>query len=136
MEQYTIFIDINAKIKRSVEALRSFERKALQMHPEGYYLCFSGGKDSQVIYALAKMAGVKFHAYYNITTVDPPELVYFIRKEYPEVTMVPPRISMWKLIPQKKISSNKKSKVLLFGIEGKRRSGPFCYYRGTLAGKQ
>ena len=32
MEQYTIFIDINAKIKRSVEALRSFERKALQIH--------------------------------------------------------------------------------------------------------
>lgn len=125
MEQYTIFIDINAKIKRSVEALRSFERKALQMHPEGYYLCFSGGKDSQVIYALAKMAGVKFHAYYNITTVDPPELVYFIRKEYPEVTMVPPRISMWKLIPQKKYPPTRKVRYCCSELKERGGQGRF-----------
>ena len=81
MEQYTLFIDIETKIKRSIHAMQTFEVKALQMSPEGYYLCFSGGKDSQVIYALAKMAGVKFQAYYNITTVDQPELVHFIRKE-------------------------------------------------------
>lgn len=31
------------------------------------------GKDSDTILALAKMAGVKFDAHYNITTVDPPE---------------------------------------------------------------
>lgn len=48
-----------------------FEAKAIEMHPEGYYLCFSGGKDSQVIYELAKQAKVKFQAYYNVTTVDP-----------------------------------------------------------------
>ena len=78
-----------------------FEAKAIEMHPEGYYLCFSGGKDSQVIYELAKQAKVKFQAYYNVTTVDPPELVYFIRKMYPAVIINQPDTTMWELISQK-----------------------------------
>jgi phosphoadenosine phosphosulfate reductase len=44
------------------------------------------------------MAGVKFTAYYNITTVDPPELVHFIREKYPEVIFIYPKESMWRLI--------------------------------------
>lgn len=32
------------------------------MHPDGYYLAFSGGKDSQVIYQLAKMGGGKVYS--------------------------------------------------------------------------
>jgi len=70
--------------------------------PEGYYLAFSGGKDSIVIYRLAQMAGVKFDAHYNNTSVDPPELVHFIRKNYPEVAEEPYRKSMWELIKQNK----------------------------------
>ena len=30
--------------------------------PEGYYVCFSGGKDSVVILDLVKRAGVKYEA--------------------------------------------------------------------------
>lgn len=66
--------------------------------PEGYYLAFSGGKDSQVIYDLAVHAGVPFDAHYAITTVDPPELVRFIRDEYPDVQTDRPEKTMWQLI--------------------------------------
>lgn len=59
-------LDISQKIETSIKRLRSFEP------PEGYFLAFSGGKDSQCIYHLAKMAGVKFDAHYNVTSVDPP----------------------------------------------------------------
>ena len=45
---------------------------------------FSGGKDSCVILALAKMAGINYEAHYNVTSVDPPELVRFIKREYPD----------------------------------------------------
>lgn len=47
------------------------------------------------------MAGVKFDAHYNLTTVDPPELVRFIKKEYPDVEIHYPTLSMWRLIEKK-----------------------------------
>lgn len=39
---------------------------------EGYQLCFSGGKDSIVMRHLADLAGVKYKALFNCTTIDPP----------------------------------------------------------------
>ena len=71
--------------------------------PEGYYLCFSGGKDSVVIYDLAVKAGVKFDAYHNITTVEPPQLMKFIRDHYPNVINEHPPTTMYQLIVKKKI---------------------------------
>lgn len=67
------------KVELAIQRLKSFEP------PDGYYVAFSGGKDSQCVYHLCKMAGVKFDAHYAVTTVDPPELIYFIRKHYPDV---------------------------------------------------
>lgn len=49
-------------------------------------VAFSGGKDSQCCYHLCKMAGIDFSAQYSITRFEPPELIQFIRNEYPDVT--------------------------------------------------
>jgi len=75
----------------------SIERLQYHEPPEGYWLAFSGGKDSVVILDLAKRAGVKFEAHYNLTTVDPPELVRFIRT-FPDVHIDRPEQTMWQLI--------------------------------------
>ena len=89
------------KVEVAIKRLQTFEP------PEGYYLAFSGGKDSVVIKALADMAGVKYDAHYNITSVDPPELVQFIKEFHPDVARERPRdgdgnqITMWNLIPKK-----------------------------------
>lgn len=88
------------KLDVAIQRLKSFEP------PEGYFVAFSGGKDSQCIYHLCKMAGVKFDAHYHVTSVDPPELIYFIRKHYPDAIWDFPRdedgrrITMWNLIPK------------------------------------
>lgn len=65
-----------------------------------YYLAYSGGKDSDVILALAKMAGVKFEAVHNLTSVDAPETIYHVRS-HPEVRIDRPEKTMWQLIPEK-----------------------------------
>lgn len=80
------------KVEIAVARLRQFEP------PEGYFLAFSGGKDSVVLYDLARRAGVRFDAHYNLTTVDPPELVRFIRQQYPDVERHFPEKSMWELV--------------------------------------
>ncbi len=70
---------------------------------DGYFLAFSGGKDSVVIKALCDMAGVKYDAHYNVTTVDPPELVRFIIAMYPDVMLDRPEMSMRQLIIHKQM---------------------------------
>ena len=94
---------IQDKVEASIERLRAF------CPPEGYWVAFSGGKDSQCIYHLCKMAGVKFDAHYNVTSVDPPELIRFIKNNYPDVVWEYPRYpdgtvcTMWNLIPRKQM---------------------------------
>ena len=91
------------KVQIAIDRYKAFEP------PEGYFLAFSGGKDSVCIKALADMAGVKYDAHYNVTSVDPPELVRFIKEKYPDVSRDIPHdkdgkpITMWNLIPKKKM---------------------------------
>jgi phosphoadenosine phosphosulfate reductase len=86
---------VRDKVAVAMDRLRAFEPE------EGYYLAFSGGKDSQCIYHLAVEAGVKFDAHYNLTTIDPPELVYFIRDNYKNVIIHRPEQTMLQLISKK-----------------------------------
>lgn len=96
-----LMTEIEKKVDVAIARLKSFEPA------EGYFVAFSGGKDSQCIYHLCEMAGVKFDAHYNVASVDPPELVHFIREKYPDVEREIPRdkdgqpVTMWNLIPQK-----------------------------------
>jgi len=78
--------------------------------PEGYHVAFSGGKDSSVIYDLTKKADVKYQVYFCCTTIDPPELLRFIRKEYPEVIWLRPKLSMYKLIIKKGFLPTRKTR--------------------------
>lgn len=94
--EQTLFETVD-KVQTAIDLLRDHEP------PEGYYLCFSGGKDSVVIYELAKRAGIKFDAHHNITTVEPPELMRFIRDFYPDVINEHPPLSMYQLIVKKRI---------------------------------
>jgi len=98
------------KIKHSIKVLQKAEKLALKYSDEGFHLAFSGGKDSQVIYELAKMAGVKFKAYFYKTSVDPKELLSFIRSNYPDVIWIKPELTMFQLILKKKNLPTRKSR--------------------------
>lgn len=85
------------KEKRAIQYLKSFQPES-----EPYYLCYSGGKDSDCIRILASLAGVKHDIVNNHTTVDAPETVRYIRT-IPNVKINYPEMSMWQLIVKKKM---------------------------------
>ncbi|MDE5763783.1 MAG: phosphoadenosine phosphosulfate reductase family protein [Ruminococcus sp.] len=91
------------KERIAIERLKAFEPET-----EPYYLCYSGGKDSDVIRILAHLAGVKHEIHHNLTSVDVPETIRYV-KSVPNVIIDIPhdrngnRISMWSLIVKKGI---------------------------------
>lgn len=80
--------------KIAIERLKAFEPD------DGYYLAYSGGKDSDCIKILAHLAGVKFEAIHNLTTVDAPETVWYVKSQS-DVKIDYPELSMWQLIVKK-----------------------------------
>lgn len=93
---------MQSKIDYSIALLRKCEQMALDYDPEdGFYLAFSGGKDSQVLYHLAKMAGVKFKAHMNLTSIDPPEVIRFVKRNYPDVELIKPKMSIYDMALKK-----------------------------------
>lgn len=51
MEQLMLF-SLEPKIKRAIENFKMFEETALKMHPNGYYLSFSGGNSEKTVILL------------------------------------------------------------------------------------
>lgn len=81
-----------SKIQNAIERIQMF------VPQEGYYLAFSGGKDSVVLKKLAEMAEVKYDAHYSFTTIDPPELVKFIKQHHPDVIFDKPEKSFFQTL--------------------------------------
>lgn len=108
--------------------------------PDGYYVCFSGGKDTVVMYDLIKRAGVKYEAEHSFIDIEPPPLIDFIKTTYPEVKIIYPPLNMRELIIKNgippyrhirychralKIGGNEPGRVKVLGIraeEGPRRA--------------
>ena len=66
---------LDKKIRSSIRLLKALDG----LEPE---LAYSGGKDSDVILALAQMSGINFHPIYKMTTIDPPGTIpHVISKE-------------------------------------------------------
>ena len=86
------------KEKRAIEYLRLFEPK-----DEPYYLCYSGGKDSDTILILASLAGVNFEPKHNLTTVDSPVTVNYVKARIGVENIEHPDTTMWKLIVEKRM---------------------------------
>lgn len=89
-------MNLQSKIEYSIALLRKCEQMALDYDQDnGFYLAFSGGKDSQVLYHLALMAGVKFKAHMNLTSIDPPDVIRFVKRNYPDVELIKPKMSIY-----------------------------------------
>ena len=97
------------KIEYSVDLIRKAERIALRLDPKnGFYNTFSGGKDSQCLYHLVKLAGVKAKTHMNLTSVDPPEVIRFVKQHYPDVELIKPKMSIYDMAKKKHILPTKR----------------------------
>lgn len=95
---------LRKKIIYSIDLIRKSEKMALRLDPEnGFYNTFSGGKDSQCLYHLVKLAGVKAKTHMNLTSVDPPEVIRFVKTQYPDVELIKPRMSIYEMAKRKHI---------------------------------
>ena len=107
MEEYSKNKGLNEKIKYSINLLQKAQKMAISMNENGFHLAFSGGKDSIVLYRIAELAKVKFFAEMSVTTIDPPELMRYIRKNYPQVKLNRPDINFYELIKKKNMLPTK-----------------------------
>lgn len=96
---------MNDRLKRLIDEaihfIQNAEKLALRMDERGFLVAFSGGKDSQVLLALMEMSGVKHHAEMQVTSVDSPNLMRFVRHYYPQVKRNLPNRNMWQIILDK-----------------------------------
>lgn len=92
----------------AIRMIQAFEGIALEHDPRGYCVCTSEGKDSRVLGHLMRRAGVKHFYLHSITGIDPPELVYFQRRNFQQYRDagyltydVPYEKSIWELMLKK-----------------------------------
>lgn len=110
------------KVDRAVKLIRS------SVGDDVVEVSYSGGKDSDVILELVKMAGVKYRAIYKNTTIDPPGTIAHVLSKGVEVMR--PEISFFKFIEEKGFPTRrarfcceklKEYKVLDKAVQGIRR---------------
>lgn len=119
-------------MRKELQKKVDFAIKLLQLIPidDGpIELSFSGGKDSDVILELAKMAGIPYRAIYKNTTIDPAGTITHAREMGAEV--VRPKKSFFQLVSEHGYPSRyarfccsflKEYKVCDRAIQGIRRS--------------
>jgi phosphoadenosine phosphosulfate reductase len=82
--------EYSKKVARAVKLLQSIPKDG------PIEVSYSGGKDSDVILELAKMAGIEFRAIYKNTTIDPPGTIKHCRAKGVEI--LPPKESFFGLV--------------------------------------
>ena len=120
-------IEMRKELQKKVD----FAIKLLQSIPQDgdIEISYSGGKDSDVILELAKMAGIPYRAIYKSTTIDPPQTIAHAREMGAEV--IRPKKSFFQLVSEHGYPSRyarfccsflKEYKVCDRAIQGIRRS--------------
>lgn len=89
---------LKRKIAYSLSLIGRADPIALQYQQYGMVVAISGGKDSTVLGHLVKMAGVKHRLEHNLTTMDAPETVYYVRDTYPDIIINRPARNFWQIV--------------------------------------
>ena len=93
------------KVEVAYERYRWAAKEAERLFDMPLVVQYSGGKDSDVILQLAKESGVPFRVTHNLTTADPPDNVYYIRRVFAalreegiDCRINVPKRSLWRIM--------------------------------------
>lgn len=93
------------KVEVAYERFRWAAKEAERLFDMPLVVRYSGGKDSDVILQLAKESGVPFRVTHNLTTADPPDNVYYIRRVFARLRedgidcrINVPKRSLWRIM--------------------------------------
>ena len=115
--------ELEKKVERAIRLLQSIPQDG------DIELSYSGGKDSDVILELAKMAGIPYRAIYKATTIDPPGTIAHAKEMGAEV--IHPKKTFFQLVSKSGFPSRfqrfccsalKEYKICDRAIQGIRRS--------------
>ena len=119
--------ELQKKVDRAVKLIQSAGKIAAE-HGQPLEICYSGGKDSDVILELARMSGINYRAIYKNTTIDPPGTIKHAREKGVEVMQ--PAMNFRQVIEKKGMPNRwrrfccsvlKEYKVLDYAVVGVRR---------------
>lgn len=114
---------LKKKVKQAINLLQSIKTD------EPIEVAYSGGKDSDVILELAKMAGINYRAIYKNTTIDPPGTIKHCKEKGVEVLQ--PKMKFFDIVKKNGFPTRrarlccsylKEYKVLNYAIHGIRKS--------------
>lgn len=114
--------DLDVKIEKAIRLLQSIKTDCLEVS-------YSGGKDSDVILALCRMAGVKIKIIHKCTTIDPPGTLSHCKQVGADI--IRPEKSMFEIIRNNGFPTRrsrhccgilKEYKVLPIAVQGIRKS--------------
>lgn len=125
------FVGIDREKDKAVERVKAAYGFSQQLGLGKLYVCFSGGKDSVAVYGICSLAfgeslmdKCEFH--YQYTGLDHPELVRFIRKEFPFVERHLPERTMWEMIPAMGVPPTRKARYCCGELKERGGEGRFC----------
>lgn len=98
--EQTLFGEEN-KIEKAIDRIKFAYEISEKQGLGALYVAFSGGKDSVVLAELCRIAGVPYELHYNQTGIDPPEVVKFMKENYPTLIWHKFEKSMAQLIIEK-----------------------------------
>lgn len=95
--------ELSAELQKKVDRAISLIRHAVK--DKTVEVAYSGGKDSDVILELTKMAGVKYRAIYKNTTIDPPGTIKHCKDKGVEI--VRPKYDFYTLVAKNGLPNGK-----------------------------
>ena len=122
-----ITAELKHKIEIAIKLIEAASQKAALVN-QPLEICYSGGKDSDVILQLARMSNANIRVIYKNTTIDPPGTISHVKEN--QVEIVRPEMTFKQIIEKKGIPSRKfrfccarlkEYKILDYAVMGIRR---------------